>query len=230
MLAIETKSGGVHYDGASRTWRRDDGTRLPKDPFLQAQQSVHTLVKLLRRDVPGYQQAEAPFGHAVVFPDADQLRGTMPAHVKPDIVLLKAELEQLQPKIEGILARYRKPSARMNTRLFQGVIARLLPEFQVIQSLSARFQEQDQELGRLTDQQIQLLNSMRRCPRLIVEGCAGSGKTLLALEKARRLSDYDGRVLLLCFNIPLAEWLRAQVLQLGLTIEVFVSTNCANTS
>ena len=44
-----------------------------------------------------------------------------------------------------------------------------------------------------------------KVPRLAVEGSAGTGKTVIAMEKARRLSREDKRVLLLCFNKPLAE-------------------------
>src|SRR5690606_6411963 len=40
-----------------------------------------------------------------------------------------------------------------------------------------------------------------------IEGCAGSGKTMLALEKARQLAGQGFDVLLLCFNAPLAEYL-----------------------
>jgi hypothetical protein len=45
--------------------------------------------------------------------------------------------------------------------------------------------------------------------RVAVSGPAGSGKTLLAAEKARRLADQGFEVLLTCFNRPLADHVRA---------------------
>jgi superfamily I DNA/RNA helicase len=44
--------------------------------------------------------------------------------------------------------------------------------------------------------------------RVAIQGSAGTGKTVLALEKARRLSEEGQRTLLLCFNRPLADHLR----------------------
>jgi hypothetical protein len=44
-------------------------------------------------------------------------------------------------------------------------------------------------------------------PRVAIEGAAGTGKTLLAVEWARRIAAQGRRALLLCFNRPLADHL-----------------------
>jgi superfamily I DNA/RNA helicase len=44
--------------------------------------------------------------------------------------------------------------------------------------------------------------------RALVDGCAGSGKTFLAIEKARRLASEGFDTLLTCFNRNLASWIR----------------------
>ena len=41
MLVVEAKSGEALYDSTRQTWYRSDGSRLNKDPFRQAQESVH---------------------------------------------------------------------------------------------------------------------------------------------------------------------------------------------
>jgi superfamily I DNA/RNA helicase len=51
--------------------------------------------------------------------------------------------------------------------------------------------------------------------RVVFEGAAGTGKTFLALEAARRAAKRDRRVLLLCFNRMLGEWLQKQTAPLG---------------
>jgi hypothetical protein len=59
-----------------------------------------------------------------------------------------------------------------------------------------------------TEQQrfiLDLVGPTRR--RVEVAGCAGSGKTLLAADKARQLARDGYRTLLVCFNQPLATWL-----------------------
>lgn len=221
LLVIETKSGDSTYDGPTKSWYRSDGTKLNKDPFLQAQKTVHHLNKILRRDVAGWSQANPPFGYAVVFPDTDKIIGSFPPHVLPQIVILEPELRDLQQRIVSVLGHYKEPKARLKRETYDRAIDRLLPEFQIVRSLASQIADQDESLARLTAAQIQLLEAMRGNRRLLVEGCAGSGKTMLALEKAMRLADAGQRVLLLCFNIPLASWMRSRVIGAGSDIDVF---------
>ena len=52
--------------------------------------------------------------------------------------------------------------------------------------MAQSFAEEDDELVRLTAEQAALLGRLGRVPRMCVTGCAGSGKTMIALEQARR--------------------------------------------
>jgi len=58
--------------------------------------------------------------------------------------------------------------------------------------------------------------------RAVILGVAGSGKTLIAAEKARRLAAQGFDVLFTCFNRPLAEFLAQTI---GRTERVTVSTS-----
>ena len=55
--------------------------------------------------------------------------------------------------------------------------------------------------------QYQLLNMLRGVRRAAIVGGAGTGKTMLAAEKARRLAREGFTTLLVCFNAPLARML-----------------------
>jgi hypothetical protein len=69
--------------------------------------------------------------------------------------------------------------------------------------------EGEREVVRLTTGQITLLNTLRGIRRASIIGGAGTGKTMLAAEKARRLAHEGFRTLLVCFNSPLARMLAA---------------------
>jgi superfamily I DNA and RNA helicase len=96
----------------------------------------------------------------------------------------------------------------------------LRPEFQLVQRFSTQLAMLEDDFDRLTKEQVRVLDWLKETRRLLVRGCAGSGKTVLALEKAIRLARDGKRVLLLCYNIPLAEWLRSRVKHEGLDIVV----------
>jgi len=70
---------------------------------------------------------------------------------------------------------------------------------------------EEQRLIELTADQMKVLQFIQSHRRVFIEGCAGSGKTMLALEKARQLAGQGFDTLLLCFNAPLAEYLHQRV-------------------
>ena len=60
---------------------------------------------------------------------------------------------------------------------------------------------------KLTEQQSRLLRAIRMKKQALVCGGAGTGKTLLALERARDIASSGRLTLLVCYNNPLAEHL-----------------------
>jgi hypothetical protein len=72
-----------------------------------------------------------------------------------------------------------------------------------------RRQEQMEKF--LREQQKPVLQLADLNNHLIVSGGAGTGKTLIAMEIARRAAEKGNRVALLCFNQLVGEWMRRQV-------------------
>jgi superfamily I DNA/RNA helicase len=89
--------------------------------------------------------------------------------------------------------------------------------------MAAEFLEEEEALVLLTHEQSMLLARMRRDPRMVIRGCAGSGKTMLAVEHGKHLAAEGKRVLLVCFNRGLRDHLRETSAQKGLTIQNFHS-------
>jgi len=77
-------------------------------------------------------------------------------------------------------------------------------------------------IKKLTDDQYKILNMLRYQKRVAVQGCAGSGKTLLAVEKAIRLDNAGMRTLILCHSAYLAQNIAQMVGGTGVQVYDFM--------
>ena len=83
----------------------------------------------------------------------------------------------------------------------------LAAAFELRPSLARALKEDRREVERVTREQYDVLKSLEDSPRMAISGGAGTGKTLLALEKTCRLAEGGMRVLLVCYNEALGEYL-----------------------
>jgi superfamily I DNA and RNA helicase len=79
------------------------------------------------------------------------------------------------------------------------------------QDLVANLHEREAECDLLTRDQARVLDMLDGNTRVEIRGGAGSGKTWLAVEKARRLAADGQRVALMCYSRGLAEFLKRRV-------------------
>ena len=86
----------------------------------------------------------------------------------------------------------------------------LRPNFDLVIAKSASLSRTEDRLMSLTSEQYDRLDELAANPRCLFEGAAGTGKTLLALEYARRADRVGAKVLFVCFNRLLGDWLRRQ--------------------
>jgi phosphate starvation-inducible protein PhoH len=90
----------------------------------------------------------------------------------------------------------------------QELTALLRPELEFYQPPRVRASETNEELRRYTEEQFDALDAAAFNDRVYYDGLAGVGKTLLAIEAAQReAATSDRRILFLCFNAMLREWL-----------------------
>jgi len=205
ILVLEVKGGSIRYDGTKDQWY-SNGKSI-KNPFLQACESKHNLLSRLR-ELQYWRHRWIPMGYAVALPDIE-INGKLPLDAPREIILDATQLSNLSSWVQAVLNYWRGQEAPRGSFDVNGVkeLVKILSPSITPQLLLVKKSEDEQEFKRLTEQQIGILDFLASHRRVAISGCAGSGKTLLALEKASRLNEQGFSVLLTCYNKGLATFL-----------------------
>ncbi len=136
-----------------------------------------------------------------------------------DVILDRSDFVDLGEAVDRLFARHVGDGQPLSEAGAEALVATLVERYPPASRLALQFREENRELWRLTEEQMFILDSLAAHDRAAIEGSAGTGKTVLAMEKARRLAIIGQRVLLLCFNRPLAQDLAARAD--GFDVETF---------
>lgn len=214
FLVIEVKGGTISYRNGQ--WYQED---RPIDPVEQAKRNkyaVRNLLenKLFRTSIP------MKFAHAVCFPSCSS-QTIWPAEAE-DIVITKDNLESIEQFACHLLANTPLPSSIQGVVSDAEIMQVLSPMFEYGSKLSERMNVEEKQFFLFTEQQCAILDALEHFHRLQVCGCAGSGKTIMAIKKAERLAMQGKSVLLLCYNQMLAKYLKKSVKKYNtITAEAF---------
>jgi hypothetical protein len=219
VLVLEAKGGTIRHDPHTDAWTSIDssGHLHPiKDPFAQARNSRYALEDALRMPLKQRAaQGRTNLGYAVAFPDAVVSAASLGLDKPREIILDCTDLADLSAWVGRALAYWRGQETQRQTapgeKVVQNIVELLGAGWELRPALWGQLVQERQDLIRLTEQQFQILDILNRQRRALICGCAGSGKTMLAVEKATRLARQGFHVLLTCFNRNLATDLRARL-------------------
>jgi AAA domain len=210
VLVLEAKGGRLSYDPSTRRWSqsgRSGSHVLDEDPFHQARDEMHSLTEILSAQ-DGWERWKPSYGYGVAMPD-----GTYDADAHPaaphEVVIDHGDLERLAERVREVM-RYWRRAGRSFGAEGMDILARALGfTVEIRTPLKLEFDEEDRKIVELTRDQAWILSFIAHRQRAVVTGPAGSGKTLLAIQIARRLAEAGHPTLLTCFNKGLAEYLRS---------------------
>jgi len=213
VLLIEVKGGRIRHDPERGQWLTIDrhGKAHEINPFGQVRACRHALIDKFR-SLPRWDRRRVPVWYAVAFPDAEVRGARLPLEAPADVILDGPDIARIEQRLGQILDYWhnQEPFAIPDGPGLMSQLTDLLaPRTELPNHLSLAIDRDEREIVQLTTAQFRTLDQLRRLRRTAIAGCAGSGKTLLAVEKARRLAAEGYRTLLTCFNIPLGEHLAA---------------------
>lgn len=220
ILVMEAKGGHICFDPHAGTWTSTSANGIThdiKDPFQQAKDSKYILRDQLARMLNTH-KTNIIIGHAVAFPDVT-VPNTMGLDKPRETILDQHDMLTIDTWVQQALGywsgQHTSKSPLPDFKPVVDALMRLLGKVRELHPvLWGTLAHEQQQLLTLTEEQYHILDMLNLQRRAAISGCAGSGKTLLALEKATRLAQQGFRVLLTCFNKRLAEHLNQRVAQL----------------
>ncbi|MFN2114093.1 MAG: NERD domain-containing protein [Anaerolineae bacterium] len=217
ILVLEVKGGLIVHDRRKGQWHSIDRRGAPhriKDPVKQALQSKYCFVDLLS-ELTGTPRRRINIGHAAAFPDVHVTAELVSPELPPAILMGENHLHDVPGWVRGAMDHYRGASDRASTAPGTEILATLLEllgkTIHLKPAMWGQMRLERAQLAELTRQQYLLLDALSRRNQALIAGCAGSGKTMLAAEKACRLAASGFETLLTCFNKNLAAFLRSRL-------------------
>ncbi|ANC32156.1 Nuclease-related domain protein [Isoptericola dokdonensis DS-3] len=207
IAAIEVKGGYVdRVDGA---WYQGSGdARHRIDPVAQVQGARHALQALLRER--GDLAASSRTAHLVAFPHRYVPGDWQTLDLPRDMLVDRGDLEspgQVAARVKHAIERHGQGHFPLDDLGVDELATSLAGGFPGHAEHLTRALEHETWLEQMTRDQSRVLDLFAQVRRLRVVGGAGSGKTYLALEQARRRTRAGERVALLCYSRGLGRYL-----------------------
>jgi Nuclease-related domain/Type III restriction enzyme, res subunit len=223
VLCLEVKS---YVRCAEGLWYYSPhGKPEVRSPFKQASEAMHSIRGQLIAKHPELETLV--FWSAVVLPFVTFTAESIEWNNWQVIDQRSLSSQPLRDSLENVLVNgqrllwesrakwFKGDAAEPDSRQCKVLVDALRPDFEFYESPRARLDKIARDVKNYTEEQFRALDQMSLNERVVFEGPAGTGKSLLAMEAARRAKTSGRKTLFVCYNKILAKWLQVQTSGLG---------------
>ena len=213
ILCVEAKAGQVYCDRG--TWFYGNGKEMKHDgPFNQASTNMFNLMDYFT--VKGCEgiKKRCKFLYAVWFPSVKEEsinRVDLPPNAPKEIIITKDSFDSIEKKIDEIFefSFQNKRTTNLSENDIDTIINRVLaPSFNLVSLVEVIDNHRQVVFKKLITEQVSLLNYLDEQKCAVINGLGGTGKTVMACTKARMHAEQGEKVLFLCYNNQLKEYLK----------------------
>jgi len=223
VLCIEVKAGNVVRD--TGIWKYGTGpfTKVSSvGPFRQASEAMHAIRKHILQTDSTLSKILYFSGVFFTYVDFDEVSPEWhPWQYADRSMLCRNSISDICLHILRNAHEHFKntPSARWydsvqscpTSEQVSRIVNLLRGDFEYFVSPRTSVEESEEAFCRFTEEQFSALDVLEENERIIYKGPAGTGKTFLAIETARRSLLEGRRTLLTCYNAMLGHWLTQQI-------------------
>lgn len=206
VLVIEVKGGDIECSNGK--WSSTDHRGVKntiQDPEKQASDTKFQIIDRMKKG----QIKHVPVYHVVWFPDVRCDDVQLPANYNEQIVFDEKTLLEPGSAIIGAFEFWTKTTGYhahgLSQEICDKVSSMLRPQMRLARSLKRISSDLNDTYIRLTNEQMTLFENLELVKELSIIGRAGTGKTIVATEKARKEAELGKSVLQLCYNTELAK-------------------------
>jgi len=211
VLVVEVKGGGIEYDKSINQWYsidRKNSKHEIKNPVRQAKDAKYEIRSHLQQSLG---KKNILLAHAVMFPDIENAASLISPDMPINIIGTNKNLINLEKWITEIFDYWAGEQPVHDALGKNGINAAEQiygKKVSMRPSLLSAIEEEIQKQIELTNQQKNILRQLKRRKNAVIEGGAGTGKTVLALDQAQTLAVQGLKVLFLCYNQKLGNALK----------------------
>jgi len=219
IFALEVKGGRVSCNEGVWSFTNKYGQTTSKNrgPFAQANEGMFSLIDAVKRKFgPYHKLSNLLYGTGVMFPDIEfQVEGTEGEQWQVFDARDKHNVGSYIKKLAHNTKRKWKEQFNFfpNEKLPEAEDVKELTKmlrgnFDKVMTIGKKISYAEEALITLTQEQFRCLDQLEDNPRCLIRGAAGTGKTLLAIEEVKRSVVLGKKVLFLCYNTMLGNWLK----------------------
>ena len=213
IFVLEVKGGriGCHNGVWQYTNRYDDVSESVEGPFKQAESALHGLMKNLQTNLPDLVVKQFSIGFGVVFPDCDG--PTAGAEWDKKTCADSRDFKDFERWLSKLFDYWRSKDGGQrhpSDAALKALRSYLRPEFDAIIPLHVQAFGAEERIVSLTEDQMLMVDVVAANRRILCSGGAGTGKTFIAMELARRWTADNMNVALVCRSPWLKNYLDAR--------------------
>ena len=219
IYVMEVKGGDVKCnDGVWEYTNRYNKTfKSNVGPFNQARDAMFSLrTAISKKFGKGHKFNKILSGFLCVFPHINFDRNSV--EYEPWQILDKDSLANVEGFFKNLVNNFiekhrtQKWFSQEESLPDKGTLEQLCKflrgDFERVRTIKERLEEFEKQVKSYTDEQYRILDHIPLNDRSLIQGSAGTGKTMIAMESAVRAAQEGKSVFLTCYNRLIGEWMQ----------------------